>query len=91
MLAVSMFSFHSDKQLYFIPFLCCIGLYLFVLVLSIIVEFGIRHTPFSGKNLILLLLRNLMEDIIAPLMYLKGLIDDACFHFELTNYKVHCK
>ena len=76
MLAVSMLVFHADKKLYLVPFFCCLGLYIFAFVLSIVVEFGVRHTSFSGKNLCRVLLRNVKEDVLAPLLYLKELLSN---------------
>lgn len=71
MLAISIFIFHADKSRYLLPFFFSLGVYVFAGILSILVEFSIRHTSFSRKNLRIIVLRNLKEDIISPFMYLK--------------------
>ena len=63
MLAVAMFVFQADRGKYFTLFLVCVGMYFLAFILAIIIEFGLRHTTFSIKNLIIVILRNLKEDI----------------------------
>ena len=71
MLAIAMFGFGVDKKVYLFPFIIFFGLYLFVSIVSVFVEFLFRHTTFNLKNLLIVLFRNLKEDIIAPFMFLK--------------------
>ena len=76
MLGVSIFALKADKSIYFTPFLICLGGYIFAFVLSILVEFGFRHTKLSGKNFLIVVLRNLKEELISPFMYVKEIISN---------------
>lgn len=76
MLAIAMFAFKADESRYFLLFLASLGLYFFTFILTMIVEFGIRHTTFNGRNLRIVFLRNIKEDIIAPFMCLKELMSN---------------
>ncbi len=76
MLAISMFAFSADKNTYIMPFFIFLGLYLFVFAVLLIVEFGIRHTVFSTRNLFIVILRNLKEDLLAPFMVVKEVLSD---------------
>lgn len=76
MLAIAMFVFNADKNKGLTIFIASLGLYIFTFVLTLMVEFGIRHTAFNGRNLIIVIIRNIKEDIIAPFMYLKELFSN---------------
>lgn len=77
MLAIAMFAFQADKSICFTPFLIFLGLYLFVFVVSIFVEFGMRrYRKFNIKNLILVIIRNLFEDITLPFMCIKEILSN---------------
>lgn len=74
MLAVAMFVFHADRNQYFMLFLASVGLYVLAFAFGLFVEFAIRHTTLSKKNLIYVIFRNLKEDIIAPFMAIKEMV-----------------
>ena len=76
MLAIAMFAFKADKSRCFLAFFVFLGLYIFVFILALIVEFCIRHTSFNGRNLRIVFFRNIKEDIIAPFMSVKELISN---------------
>ena len=76
MLAVAMFVFHADRDKYFTLFLASLGLYAIAFILDVIIEFGLRHSKFSIKNLIFVIFRNLKEDLLAPLMAIKEIISN---------------
>lgn len=80
-LAVAIFGFHAEWDKYRIPFFASIGIYLLAFVISILIEFLVRHTPFSIKNLITVIFRNLMEDLAAPFLYVKELISNFLSFF----------
>ena len=74
MLVIAMFAFKADNSRYLPLFFASSGLYLFTFLMTLLVEFGIRHTIFNGRNLRFVVLRNIKEDIIAPFMCLKELV-----------------
>lgn len=76
MLAIAMFAFRADKSKYLSIFIVALGLYIFIFILTLMVEFGIRHTIFNRRNLRIVIFRNIKEDIIAPFMYLKELLSN---------------
>lgn len=76
MLAVALIVFHADREKYLILFIACVGMYVLAFILDVIIEFGLRHTQFSVKNLLLVIFRNLKEDLIAPLMAIKEIISN---------------
>ena len=76
MLGVSMIAFKADTKVYLFPFLICLGMYLVSFVATILVDFGLRHVPFSTKNLVGIILRNLREDLLSPIMFVKELLSN---------------
>lgn len=76
MLAISMFVFGADKNVYLMPFLIFLGLYVLAFVMALIVEFGIRHTRFTARNLFVVIFRNLKEDLLTPLMAVKEILSN---------------
>ena len=88
MLAVSMFVFHADCNIYLIPFYAFLGLYIFMLVLSVLVEFGLRHTRCTGKNIVKTIIINIKEDIISPFFAIKELV---CNLLAFASHKIPIK
>jgi len=76
MLGVSLFIFHSNFDKYFAPFLMCLVAYVIVFIITLVVEFGLRHTKFSKKNMFGVVFRNLKEDILEPFMAIKELVSN---------------
>ena len=76
MLGMGMYIFNADRNRYLLPFLVFIGVYIVVFILSLLEEFGLRHTTFSSKNLLIVIFRNLKEDLTAPLFAVKELISN---------------
>lgn len=76
MLAVAMFVFQADRNKYFPLFLASVGMYFIAFGLGMIIEFRFRHTKFSLKNLLIVIFRNLKEDLLAPLMAIKEIISN---------------
>lgn len=76
MLAIAMFVFGADQRVYFPTFLVFLGIYLFAFIISIFVEFIFRNTRFSLKNLLLVIFRNLKEDILEPFFVVKEIISN---------------
>ena len=77
MLAIAIFFFQADKSSCLAPFLIFLGLYVFIFVISIIVEFGIRrYLKFNVKNLVRVILRNVIEDITVPFMCIRELLSN---------------
>ena len=76
MLGVSMTVFKADAKIYLHPFLIYLGMYLVSFVATILVDFVLRHVTFSGKNLVVIISRNLREDLLSPLMFVKELISN---------------
>lgn len=83
MLAIAMFVFGADHRVYFPTFLVFLGIYLFAFIISILVEFFLRHTSFSLKNLLFVIFRNLKEDILAPFWFAKEIVSN--FLSFITN------
>lgn len=77
MLAIAMYFFNADRNVCYAPFLIFLGLYIFAFVVSIIVEFGLRRRmKFNIKNLFIVIVRNLLEDIIHPFWCIKELLSN---------------
>lgn len=76
MLGIGVFAFNADRGRYLLPFFMFLGGYIAVFVLSILVEFGIRHTTLSSKNLRIVIFRNLKEDLTAPFFAVKELVSN---------------
>lgn len=74
MLSMAMFVFHANLDRYFTLFLASVGIYVLTFVLGVIIEFKLRHSKFSIKNLLRVIFRNLKEDLIAPFMAIKEII-----------------
>lgn len=72
MLGIGMFCFNADRNLYLLPFVCCIGACLFSYIVDVLVEHKLRnHKRLSGLTIFF---RNLFEDLIAPLFAFKEFI-----------------
>ncbi len=76
MLGIGLLVFDADRSRYLVPFLVFLGMYIAVSILTLFVEFGLRHTTFSSKNLRIVIFRNLKEDLTAPLFAVKELISN---------------
>ena len=63
MLAVSLYVFHADRNVYYLPFLIFLGIYLVAFTLMIILQFTIRHKKRSVGRIILEILYDLEEDL----------------------------
>lgn len=75
MLAISIFIFRADRNIYFMPFFIFLGLYITVFVILLIIEFGIRHTTFSSRNLRFVIFRNIKEDLSVPLFAVREILN----------------
>lgn len=76
MLGIGMFALNADRSRYLSPFLVSLGVYIVVFILTLFVEFGLRHTTLTAKNLRIVIFRNLKEDLTAPLFAVKELISN---------------
>ncbi len=76
MLAISLFGFGADRNQYLMPFILFLVLYIIAFVVALIVEFGIRHTKFTARNLLVVIFRNVKEDLLAPLMAAKEVLSN---------------
>ena len=74
MLAVSLYVFHADRNVYFLPFLIFLGIYLVAFTLTIILQFTIRHKKRSVGRIILEILYDLKEDLFAPFIAVKEIL-----------------
>ncbi len=82
-LAIAMFAFYADPDKYFTLFLASVGMYISAFVFGVIIEFGLRHSKLSIKNLFVVIFRNLKEDLLAPLMAIKEIISTLLYYEEV--------
>ncbi len=75
MLTVSIFAFKADKNIYLLPLLYSLGIYISAFIMSLIVEFGLRKTKLSFRKLITTIIRNIKEDILSPLLFVKEILN----------------
>lgn len=75
MLAISIFAFKADKNMYMLPLLYSLGIYIAAFIMSLIVEFGLRKTKLSFRKLLTAIIRNIKEDILAPLLFVKEILN----------------
>lgn len=76
MFAVALFGFHVDVATYLVPFFISLGLYLLVFIIGLVVEFSIRHRPISLTTVLSVALRNVKEDLLSPLFFIKEIISN---------------
>lgn len=88
MLAVAIFAFSADRNQYFTLFLSSAGLYVLAFILSLFIEFALRHTTFSIRNLCFVIFRNLKEDLLAPFLAFKEILS---FLFSTIREKISKK
>ena len=74
MLGVSLFALGADHQMYFIPFLICAGTYAAVTLVSVVAEYKFRSGKRKDTKVLKILLRNIKEDILAPLLMFRELV-----------------
>lgn len=76
MLGISIFMFKADAGTYLFPFFVSLGMYIVAFVATLLVDFVLRHVSLSVGNVFKIMLRNLKEDLLSPLMFAKELISN---------------
>ena len=83
MLAISIIVFNADKSIYMPQLFIFALIYLIVFVISIIVEFGLRHyVSISVKNVFIVFFRNLKEDVLIPFLCIRHVLS---YLFEIIG------
>lgn len=78
MLGIAIWGFHVDVNKYFTILLVFIGIYIFALVLDVLIEFNYRsHIKFNIKNLIKIIFRNILEELMVPFQAIKEFISQS--------------
>ncbi len=91
MLTLSIFVFQADRNVYLMPLFIFAGIYLIAFIIGIIIEFAVRHTKLSIRNLVFVVVRNLKEDIFAPLMMAKEFLSNlfSIIIYLIPNKRMH--
>ena len=94
MLGLSIFVFNADSEIYLMPFFVFLGMYLVAFVATLLVDIALRHVRFSVGTVVKIILRNIKEDLLTPIMFLKELFSNLlAFITSLIpikrNYKWH--
>ena len=71
-LSVAIFVFEVDWDIYFVPLMFSICLYLLIFIVSSLVSFKLERNKYSIDNIFKVFFTDLINGIILPFIYLKG-------------------